>query len=479
MLFNSFEYLIFMPLVFALYWLLKDHYRWQNVLILVASYIFYGWWDWKFLLLIAFSSGISYAGALMIEHWRKKGPLRMSYWSCFTSVTLNLAVLCVFKYYNFFIDNIINIFPSLLETHRSTLLIHVVLPVGISFYTLQSAAYVIDVYRGKVQATKDVVAFFSFVSFFPQLVAGPIERANNLLPQFLQPRRFDYAMAVDGCRRILWGLFKKLVIADNCAVYVNEVWHDFGSQGVSTLLLCSLLFVFQIYGDFSGYSDIAIGSARLMGIKIMDNFRMPFFSRNMAEFWRRWHISLNTWFADYVYIPMGGSRCSKMKHLRNILFVFLLSGLWHGANWTYVMWGLFLAVCFIPTVFRRGPKQDWRILEKHRSASDWVHTLLTFVLVMISLIIFRAPDINSLIDFFCKIGEFSMVPIYYPSHLLNYTLSAVVFMMVMEWTMRFRAHPLDFSEKWPRVVRVAIYYILMATIVLFSGQSQTFIYFQF
>jgi D-alanyl-lipoteichoic acid acyltransferase DltB (MBOAT superfamily) len=257
------------------------------------------------------------------------------------------------------------------------------------------------------------------------------------------------------------------------------VWHDFGSQGVSTLLLCSLLFVFQIYGDFSGYSDIAIGSARLMGIKIMDNFRMPFFSRNMAEFWRRWHISLNTWFADYVYIPMGGSRCSKMKHLRNILFVFLLSGLWHGANWTYVMWGLFLAVCFIPTVFRRGPKQDWRILEKHRSASDWVHTLLTFVLVMISLIIFRAPDINSLVDFFCKIGEFSMVPIYYPSHLLNYTLSAVVFMMVMEWTMRFRAHPLDFSEKWPRVVRVAIYYILMATIVLFSGQSQTFIYFQF
>ena len=402
MLFNSFEYLIFMPLVFALYWLLKDHYRWQNVLILVASYIFYGWWDWKFLLLIAFSSGISYAGALMIEHWRKKGPLRMSYWSCFTSVTLNLAVLCVFKYYNFFIDNIINIFPSLLETHRSTLLIHVVLPVGISFYTLQSAAYVIDVYRGKVQATKDVVAFFSFVSFFPQLVAGPIERANNLLPQFLQPRRFDYAMAVDGCRRILWGLFKKLVIADNCAVYVNEVWHDFGSQGVSTLLLCSLLFVFQIYGDFSGYSDIAIGSARLMGIKIMDNFRMPFFSRNMAEFWRRWHISLNTWFADYVYIPMGGSRCSKMKHLRNIFFVFLLSGLWHGANWTYAVFGFYHSLLFIPLILFGSFGKNKKLKEGKwglPKLRDLIMMIVTYFFISFGHIIFFAKNIDSVIGY--------------------------------------------------------------------------------
>lgn len=479
MLFNSFEYLIFMPLVFALYWLLKDHYRWQNVLILIASYIFYGWWDWKFLLLIAFSSFISYAGALMIEHWREKGSQCISYWSCFTSVTLNVAVLCVFKYYNFFIDNIIYLFPSLLETHRSALLIHLVLPVGISFYTLQSAAYVIDVYRAKVKATKDVVAFFSFVSFFPQLVAGPIERANNLLPQFLQPRKFDYAIAVDGCRRILWGLFKKLVIADNCAVYVNEVWQDFGSHGIGTLILCSLLFVFQLYGDFSGYSDIAIGSARLMGIRIMDNFRMPFFSRDMAEFWRRWHISLNSWFADYIYIPLGGSRCSKAKHLRNIFFVFLLSGLWHGADWTYVVWGLFLSVCFIPTVFRCGAKRDWRILEEHRSLMDWMHTLVTFSLVVISLIIFRAPNIGTAIDFFCEIGRFSAVQTYYPGRLLNPTLLAVLFMMVMEWIMRFRAHPLDISEKCPNVVRIAVYYLLMAAIVLFSGQPQTFIYFQF
>ncbi len=479
MLFNSFEYLIFLPLVFSLYWFLRDRYRWQNMLILIASYIFYGWWDWKFLLLIAFSSGISYAGALLVEYWREKSSPGKAYWSGFVSVALNLAVLCVFKYYNFFIDNIIHLFPSQLEAHRSALLIHVVLPVGISFYTLQSAAYVIDVYRAKVKATKDIVAFFSFVSFFPQLVAGPIERANNLLPQFLQPRRFDYAMAVDGCRRMLWGFFKKLVIADNCAVYVNEVWQDFGSHGVGTLLLCAILFVFQLYGDFSGYSDIAIGSARLMGIRIMDNFRMPFFSRDMAEFWRRWHISLNSWFADYVYIPLGGSRCSKARHLRNIFIVFLLSGLWHGADWTYVVWGLFLAVCFIPSVFRREKKRDWRILEEHRSLTDWMHTIMTFALVVISLIIFRAPSIGAAIDFFCEIGRFSSVQTYYPGRLLNPVLLAVLFMMVVEWTMRFRAHPLDLSEKWPRAVRIAVYYLLVGALVLFSGQPQSFIYFQF
>jgi D-alanyl-lipoteichoic acid acyltransferase DltB (MBOAT superfamily) len=310
-------------------------------------------------------------------------------------------------------------------------------------------------------------------------VAGPIERANNLLPQFLQPRKFDYAMAVDGCRRILWGLFKKLVIADNCAVYVNEVWQDYNSQGVVTLLLCALLFLFQIYGDFSGYSDIAIGSARLMGIRIMDNFRMPFFSRDMAEYWRRWHISLNSWFADYVYIPMGGSRCSKLKHLRNIFVVFLLSGLWHGANWTFVAWGLFLAVCFVPTVLQREKKKKWRELEQHRSMKVWMQTLVTFTLVVISFIFFRAPDMASAIDYFCAIGRCSWESTYYPTHLMNPTLCAVAFMLVMEWTTRFCAHPLDLSGKCPRTVRIGLYYLIAAALVLFSGQSQTFIYFQF
>ena len=479
MLFNSFEYLLFLPLVFTLYWLLKDHYRWQNVLILIASYVFYGWWEWKFLLLIAFSSGISYMGALLVEKSRRKQKERTAWWSASVSVALNMAVLCVFKYYNFFINNLIALFPSLLGEHHSALLIQVVLPVGISFYTLQSAAYVIDVYRGKIAASKDVVAFFSFVSFFPQLVAGPIERAQNLLPQFLSPRRFDYAMAVDGCRRILWGLFKKLVIADNCAVYVNEVWQDFSSQGVGTLLLCSLLFLFQIYGDFSGYSDIAIGSARLFGIKIMDNFRIPFFSRNMAEFWRRWHISLNSWFADYIYIPLGGSREGKKKHLRNIFIVFSLSGLWHGANWTFVAWGLFLAICFVPTVLYPGQRHDWRTMEKHRSFTTWLHTLTTFILVMVSFIFFRAPDMAAAADFFRTIGRCSMEQIYYPVHLLNPVMYAMLAMLIMEWTMRFRNHPLDFSPKCPRVVRIAIYYLIAAALALYAGQSQTFIYFQF
>ncbi|MBQ9672000.1 MAG: MBOAT family protein [Prevotella sp.] len=479
MLFNSFEYLLFLPIVFTLYWLLKNHYRWQNVLILIASYVFYGWWDWKFLLLIAFSTGLSYGGALLIEHEREKGKQRATYWTCTVSIVLNLAVLCVFKYYNFFVDNLIALFPSLFGAHRSSLLIHVVLPVGISFYTLQSVAYVIDVYKHKIQATKDAVAFFSFVSFFPQLVAGPIERANNLLPQFLRPRTFDYAVAVDGCRRILWGLFKKLVIADNCAVYVNEVWQDFGSQSTGTLLLCAVLFTLQIYGDFSGYSDIAIGSARLLGVKLMDNFRMPFFSRNMAEFWRRWHISLNSWFSDYVYIPLGGSREGKAKHLRNIFIVFLLSGLWHGANWTFIVWGLFLALCFVPIILGGKPKTDWRVLEQRRSLSTWMHTLLTFILFTISLIIFRAPDISTAFEYFLSIGRCSLGEIDYSPHLLNPTLIAILFMLVMEWTMRFRAHPLDLSEKCPTVLRLAIYYLLITALVLFSGQSQTFIYFQF
>ena len=479
MLFNSLEYLIFFPTVFVLYWLLKGSLRWQNVFVLVVSYIFYGWWDWRFLLLIAFSSAVSYAGALLVEKAVRNDSVHRAHMWSTVSIVLNVGVLCVFKYYNFFVENIIALFPSLLDAHRSALLLKVVLPVGISFYTLQSAAYVIDVYRGKVSATHDVVAFFSFVSFFPQLVAGPIERANNLLPQFLAPRRFNYAEAVDGCRRILWGLFKKLVIADNCAVYVNEVWSDFGSQGVGTLLLCALLFVFQIYGDFSGYSDIAIGSARLLGIRLMDNFRMPFFSRNMAEFWRRWHISLNSWFADYVYIPLGGSRCSRQKHLRNIFFVFLLSSLWHGANWTYVTWGLFLAVCFIPTVYRRGKRSDWRVMEQRRSIVEWGHTALTFFLVMISLIIFRAPDMSTLLDYFAAICRFSTVKTYYMAHLLNPTICAVLFMLVMEWVMRFRAHPLDFSGRVPVLVRFAVYYLLVASLMLFSGQSQTFIYFQF
>ncbi len=354
MLFNSFEFLLFLPIVFLLYWFVFGSYapKWfawlsnlkmQNFFIIVVSYIFYGWWDWRFLLLIALTTICSYVSGILISrvsspqptnnhdtppptHFARKSKIYL--WS---NIVLNLGILAFFKYFNFFVQSFVDAFAGLgIMLHATTL--HIILPIGISFYTFQALSYSIDVYKGKIEATRDIVAFFAFVSFFPQLVAGPIERATNLLPQFQKPRTFDYDKAVDGCRQMLWGFFKKIVIADNCAVYVNQVFESYQDQTGSTLLLAAILFTFQIYGDFSGYSDIAIGCARLFGINLKRNFNVPYFSRDIAEFWRRWHISLTTWFRDYIYIPLGGSRTTKTKVIRNTFIIFLVSGFWHGAN---------------------------------------------------------------------------------------------------------------------------------------------------
>lgn len=333
MLFNSIEFFIFLPIVFILYWkVVGAQLRLQNVFVVVASYVFYGWWDWRFLLLIALTTGCSYVSGRLIENYG--GRRSMQRVVCISNIVLNLAILCYFKYVNFFGES----FAALLRTigmQADWVTIDVLLPVGISFYTFQALSYTIDVYRNKMKPTHDVVAFFAFVSFFPQLVAGPIERATNLLPQFEQKRMFDYDKAVDGMRQILWGLFKKIVVADNCAAVVDSVWAAYDDQSGATLLLAAIFFTFQIYGDFSGYSDIAIGTARLFGINLKRNFNFPYFSRDIAEFWRRWHISLNTWFRDYIYIPLGGSRCSRWKVMRNTMIIFLVSGFWHGANWTF------------------------------------------------------------------------------------------------------------------------------------------------
>ena len=317
MLFNSIEFAIFLPIVFLLYWFaFKKNLKLQNLFIVVVSYIFYGWWDWRFLLLIAFTSFCSWGSGLLIEKYRET-PKKAKTINVL-NIVLNLLILGVFKYYDFFVTSFANLF---LDGKTDGLLLKIILPVGISFYTFQALSYSIDVYRGKLKATHDIVQFFAFVSFFPQLVAGPIERATNLLPQFEKPRKFDYNEAVDGMRQILWGLFKKIVVADNCAVYVDQVFNTYQAQTGSTLLLAAILFTFQIYGDFSGYSDIAIGTAKLFGIRLMRNFNVPYFSRDIAEFWRRWHISLTTWFRDYVYIPLGGSRCSKAKVIRNTFVI--------------------------------------------------------------------------------------------------------------------------------------------------------------
>ena len=333
MLFNSLEFAIFLPIVFLLYWFVFNrNVKWQNLFVVVASYVFYGWWDWRFLFLIAFTSFCSWGSGLLIAKYRQYRSAKVIH---ILNIVLNLTILGIFKYYDFFANSFARMF---LHGNSDKLLLHLILPVGISFYTFQALSYSIDVYRQKLEPTRDIIQFFAFVSFFPQLVAGPIERATNLLPQFEKPRTFDYSQAVDGMRQILWGLFKKIAVADTCALYVNQVFSHYQTQSGPTLMVAAVLFAIQIYGDFSGYSDVAIGTAKLFGIKLMRNFRNPYFSRDIAEFWRRWHISLTTWFRDYVYIPLGGSRVSKGKIIRNTFIIFLLSGFWHGANWTFIAW---------------------------------------------------------------------------------------------------------------------------------------------
>ena len=344
MLFNSIDFAMFLPTVFILYWVVtKKSLKLQNFLIVAASYLFYGWWDWRFLSLIFFSTIVDYTigRKLKIEENHEKRKILL-----WTSILVNLGFLGFFKYYNFFLDNFITAF-SFFGTEIKANSLNIILPVGISFYTFQTLSYTIDIYKRKLEPTKDFVAFSAFVSFFPQLVAGPIERATNLLPQFYNKRTFDYSKAVDGMRQILWGIFKKIVIADNCAEYANQIFNNSADYSGSTLVLGAIFFTFQIYGDFSGYSDIAIGTSRLFGFNLMRNFAFPYFSRDIAEFWRRWHISLSTWFRDYLYIPLGGSRGGTLMKVRNTFLVFIVSGFWHGANWTFIIWGALNAIYFL------------------------------------------------------------------------------------------------------------------------------------
>ena len=378
MLFNSFEFALFLPVVFLLYWFVFNRsLRAQNLFVVGASYLFYGWWDWRFLMLIAFTSLCSYASGLLIERFRGK-PLGSIV--SVGNILLNLGILGIFKYYDFFVASFAELFHI---AAYDNLLLRIILPVGISFYTFQALSYSIDVHRGKLAPTRDVVAFFAFISFFPQLVAGPIERATNLLPQFLRPRTFDTAQAVDGLRQALWGFFKKIVVADNCAILANGIFDNYETLSGGALVIGAVAFSFQIYGDFSGYSDIAIGISRLFGFSLMRNFNYPYFSRDIAEFWRRWHISLTTWFRDYVYIPLGGSRGSKWTVFRNTLVIFLVSGFWHGANWTFLAWGLFYFVLLV--------------LEKYghlgRGWPVWAKWLFTFLMVNFAWVLFRADSL--------------------------------------------------------------------------------------
>ncbi|MBQ0157037.1 MAG: MBOAT family protein [Bacteroidales bacterium] len=482
MIFNSLEYLIFLPVVFLLYWYVFKSLKWQNLFVVVVSYFFYGMWDCKFLLLIAFTTLCSFVTGIVIGSDVEKGNVSKAKAVCVSNVVINLLILGIFKYYNFFADSFVSFMSYLgISVHATSL--KLILPVGISFYTFQALSYSIDVYKGKLAATRDIISFFAFISFFPQLVAGPIERATNLLPQFAKARIFEYDKAVDGMRLILWGLFKKIVIADNCAEFVDKVFNNYEAHNGSTLALAGLFFAFQIYGDFSGYSDIAIGTAKLFGISLRDNFRMPYFSRDIAEFWKRWHISLNKWFVDYVYIPLGGSRCSKILVARNVFVIFLLSGLWHGANWTYVAWGAYHACLFLPLIMLNLNKRNTDVVAKDKkcpSAKEFFSMLLTFVLVIIGWIIFRADNITAAYDILAKVlNVASWENTWFSMTYKTPVIIAIFLCLIVEWINRTRAHSFEFSWIKNKYVHFAMYYFIVACIVLFSGQNVTFIYFQF
>jgi len=478
MLFNSLDFAIFLPIVFILYWFVTQrNLRLQNGLVVLASYVFYGWWDWRFLSLLLFSSMVDYlAGLAMMKEQRQQKRK----WFLVLSIVCNLGLLGFFKYYNFFIESFTEAFSFLgRPLHAGTL--YIILPVGISFYTFQSLSYGIDVYRRKLEPTRDPIAFMAFVSFFPQLVAGPIERATHLLPQFQQPRTFDYSKAVDGMRQILWGLFKKMVIADNCGQFADQIFSQSGSYSGSTLLLGSFFFAMQIYGDFSGYSDMAVGISRLFGFDLMQNFSFPYFSKNIAEFWRSWHISLSSWFRDYLYIPLGGNKKGKSKTIRNTFITFLVSGLWHGAHFKYLAWGGLHALYMLPHLLKNKTDKKETPLVQGKFLPGWKEgfsILLTFTIVVLAWIFFRANSLSHADQIYSEIFSASIFT--WPEVLPKKIMLLLVFFLLMEWLGRHSFYAIEKtgSNKSPWI-RWALYYLILLLIFFEGGREQPFIYFQF
>ncbi|WP_194774695.1 MBOAT family O-acyltransferase [Pararhodonellum marinum] len=482
MLFNSLDFAIFLPVVFVLYWFVFNrHLRLQNLLIVVSSYFFYAWWDWRFLGLIVFSTLVDYGVGIGLDK-ENRPLLRKSY--LWTSILVNLGFLGFFKYYNFFLDNFRDVFTFFgQEINIGSL--HIILPVGISFYTFQTLSYTIDVYNKKLKPTKDFIEFSAYVSFFPQLVAGPIERANQLLPQFKTQRFFSYEEGVNGLRQILWGLFKKVVIADNCAEFANLIFNNSENYSGSTLVLGALFFTFQIYGDFSGYSDIAIGTARLFGFKLMRNFAYPYFSRDIAEFWRRWHISLSTWFRDYLYIPLGGSKGGMAKKIRNTFIIFIVSGFWHGANWTFIVWGALNAIYFLPLLLTSNNRSNLEIIAKGKyfpNISDLGKMGFTFMLTVFAWIFFRAENVGHAASIITEIFSPSLlsIPAFFGmSKALTVIIFTIIFLLV-EWFGRENEFAIEkLTNKYFGTLKWAAYFIIGVLVLISSGKEQEFIYFQF
>ena len=494
MLFNSLNYLQFFLIIFFVYWfVLKNSKKAQNVFILVSSYFFYGMWDWRFLFLIFTSSVTGYIVGILCDRYTREDVRKLL---LATSLAVNLGILFVFKYFNFFNIQFVD-FMSQIGIHINPVTIKLILPVGISFYTFQTLSYSIDVYRNKIDSTKSIIDFFAYVSFFPQLIAGPIERASSLLPQFQTKRLFNYDQALLGCKLILWGLFKKVVVADNCAIIVDHIFMstDFAIVNPFWLVIGIVFFAFQIYGDFSGYSDMAIGSSKLLGFNLLINFKTPYFSRDIPEFWRRWHISLTSWFKDYLYIPLGGSRGKKSNAIRNVFIIFLFSGIWHGANWTFLIWGFFNAICFLAYFLNNKNRlhndnvSEGKLFPKPKELCS---ILFTFFLICIGWVFFRSPSIDSSINYILAIfsGLFTTnIMEFSPLVLIQYLplknipdflncIIAISLMIGIEWIGRENIHIVDF-KLGARKAFLFYNFILFTVILLGQFNNKEFIYFQF
>ncbi len=487
MFFNSIDYAVFLPVVFVLYWhVTARSLRWQNAMLLAVSYFFYACWDWRFLFLLIFSTALDHFTGLRIH--RAVRPAVRTLWLTI-SVGVNLGFLGFFKYYDFFATSFAELMGRFGLACHPTLL-HIILPVGISFYTFHGLSYVFDIHRGRIEPRTNVVDYALFVSFFPLLVAGPIERATHLLPQLERPRTFNTAQAVDGLRQMLWGLFKKVVIADNCAVQADRIFDNADQYSGATLLLGAFFFAVQIYGDFSGYSDIALGSARLLGIELLRNFAFPYFSRDIAEFWRRWHISLSSWFRDYLYVPLGGSRAGRWTAVRNTFIIFLVSGFWHGANWTFIAWGALNAIYFLPLQLNGRNRTHLDTVAAGRrlpSLRETIHMGLTFLLTLLAWVFFRSPDLYGAFTYLRDLLIGLADPASYADaagfalHRAGMALVVLVALFfLVEWAGREHAYALgDLHHRWRPWMRWVFYQAVVICIFQFAGPGQQFIYFQF
>ncbi|NNT73200.1 MBOAT family protein [Flavobacterium sp. IMCC34852] len=477
MFFNSLQFALFLPIVFLLYWFVANKSKaTQNYILIFASYYFYACWDWRFLFLLIFSTLLCYLLAIKIEDSATQHSRKLWLWIC---VLMNLGFLGIFKYYNFFATSFAELFQAI-GFNVSPILLDVILPIGISFYTFHGLSYIIDIYYGRIKSEKNFVDYSLFVSYFPLLVAGPIERATHLLPQLKVKREFDFEKAKEGVYQIIWGLVKKVVIADTCAMYANAIFDNYSSMNSLSLILGAVYFAFQIYGDFSGYSDIALGTSKLFGIDLLKNFNYPYFSRDIAEFWRRWHISLSSWFRDYLYIPLGGSKGSKLFQIRNVMIIFLVSGFWHGASWTYVAWGLINALYFIPLLVlnkNRSNIDAFKISFNFASLRIVINILLTFAITCLAWIFFRAKTIQEAVSYIHRMAtDWHFSKQYFNIERYNYEILIMILLFVMvEWNNRYKIEPLSGKYSW---LKVSLSILAIIALGIFTDYKN-FIYFQF